>query len=173
MPPLIYSLPQKLRAIESLGADALLLIHFDEEFSQQTGGEFVRTWRATSGQIHSVCVGADFVFGHKRSGNVALLKKLGGEIGFHGSRAGRRLARRPGCQQHAHPRTIRAGDLDAASQMLGRPYAISRARGRRRPSWDASWVSRRPIWMRPDWFCRRTAFIPGDHRSAGRFIASR
>jgi len=27
VPPLIYSLPQKLRAIESLGADTLLLIH--------------------------------------------------------------------------------------------------------------------------------------------------
>ena len=42
MPPLIYSLPQKLRAIESLGAEALLLIHFDEPFSRQTGEEFIR-----------------------------------------------------------------------------------------------------------------------------------
>ena len=29
LPPLIYSLPQKVRAIESLGTDSLLLIHFD------------------------------------------------------------------------------------------------------------------------------------------------
>src|SRR5579883_1811750 len=32
VPPLIYSLPQKLRVIESLGADSLLLIHFDKAF---------------------------------------------------------------------------------------------------------------------------------------------
>src|SRR5947208_3104007 len=42
VPPLIYSLPQKLRAIESLGADTLLLIHFEKAFSEQTGEAFVR-----------------------------------------------------------------------------------------------------------------------------------
>src|SRR6185503_19749822 len=36
VPPLIYSLPQKLRAIDSLGPDATLLIHFDKAFSQKT-----------------------------------------------------------------------------------------------------------------------------------------
>src|SRR2546423_4238615 len=41
VPPLIYSLPQKLRAIESLGADTLLLIHFDKSFSEQTGDAFI------------------------------------------------------------------------------------------------------------------------------------
>src|SRR5258708_28268444 len=82
VPPLIYSLPQKLRAIESLGADALLLIQFDKKFSEQTGEEFTRSLTRDFGKIRSICVGADFVFGHKRSGNVALLKKLGGETGF-------------------------------------------------------------------------------------------
>src|SRR5512135_1141034 len=35
VPPLIYSLPQKLRAIESLGAEVLWLIPFDAAFSRQ------------------------------------------------------------------------------------------------------------------------------------------
>ena len=82
VPPLIYSLPQKLRAIESLGVDTLLLIHFDKKFSEQTGEEFIRRLARDIGKIQSICVGADFVFGHKRSGNVPLLKKLGGEMGF-------------------------------------------------------------------------------------------
>src|SRR5437016_1940954 len=42
VPPLIYSLPQKLRAIESLGTDTLLLVHFDKTFSEQTGEAFIR-----------------------------------------------------------------------------------------------------------------------------------
>ena len=119
VPPLIYSLPQKLRAIESLGADTLLLIHFDKAFSRQTGEEFVRGLARDVGQIQSLCVGADFVFGHKRSGNVALLKKLGGEIGFtvHGLAAvsldGRIVSSTR--IREAHSR----GRLDAASQMLG------------------------------------------------------
>jgi riboflavin kinase/FMN adenylyltransferase len=125
VPPLIYSLSQKLRAIESLGADTLLLIHFDEKFSQQTGEEFIHRLAREVGQIQSLCVGADFVFGHKRSGNVSLLKKLGSEIGFtvHG------LAAVSLDDQIVSSTRIReligAGDLDAASQMLGRPYALS------------------------------------------------
>lgn len=125
VPPLIYSLPQKLRAIETLGADTLLLIHFDETFSRQTGEAFIRSLVQDVGQIQSLCVGADFVFGHKRSGNVALLKELGGEIGFqvHGLAAvslDNQIVSSTRIRE-----LIRTGDLDTVSQMLGRPYAIS------------------------------------------------
>jgi riboflavin kinase/FMN adenylyltransferase len=125
VPPLIYSLPQKLRVIESLGVDALLLIHFDEIFSRQTGEEFIRCLAQEAGQIQSLCVGADFVFGHKRSGNVPLLKRLGSEIGFtvHGLAA---VSLDGQIVSSTRIREIiRAGNLDAVSQMLGRPYAIS------------------------------------------------
>jgi riboflavin kinase / FMN adenylyltransferase len=125
VPPLIYSLPQKLRAIELLGADALLLIQFDKKFSEQTGEEFIRSLTHDFGKVHSVCVGADFVFGHKRSGNVELLKKLGAELNFlvHGLAAVSLDGQVVSSTRIRE--TIRAGDFDAASQMLGRPYAIS------------------------------------------------
>jgi len=125
VPPLIYSLPQKLRAIESARADALLLIHFDEKFSRQTGEEFIRRLAHDLGKIQSLCVGMDFVFGHKRSGDVALLKKLGDKTGFavHGLAAVSLDGRTVSSTRIRG--AIRAGELDAASQMLGRPYAIS------------------------------------------------
>jgi riboflavin kinase / FMN adenylyltransferase len=125
VPPLIYSLPQKLRAIGALGVDAILLVQFDQPFSRQTGGEFIRNLRRDLGTIHSVCVGADFVFGYKRSGNVAVLKQLGNEIGFqvHGLAAVSLDGQVVSSTRIRE--AIRSGDLDAASQMLGRPYAIS------------------------------------------------
>ena len=125
VPPLIYSPSQKNRAIESLGADALFIIRFDKAFSGQTGEEFIRSLARDLGKIQSICVGADFVFGQKRSGNVALLKKLGGELGFtvHGLAA---VALDNQTVSSTRIReAIRASDFDAASQMLGRPYAIS------------------------------------------------
>ena len=125
VPPLIYSLPQKLRAIESLGADHLLLAGFDKKFSEQPGEAFVRGLARDLGSIQSICVGADFVFGHKRSGDVALLKKLGGETGFfvHGLSA---VSLDGWVVSSTRIReAIRAGKLDGASQMLGRPYAIA------------------------------------------------
>ena len=125
VPPLIYSAPQKFRALAALGADGLLVIRFDEAFSRQSGETFIRALARELGRIQSICVGADFVFGHQRSGNVALLKKLGGEIGFqvHGLAA---VALDGETVSSTRIReAIRAGDFDAASQMLGRAYALA------------------------------------------------
>lgn len=124
VPPLIYSLPQKLRAIEALGADAIWLIAFDQAFSQHTGEAFVRGLSRDFSQIYSICVGSDFHFGHKRSGNVALLKKLGAELGFivHGLAS---VALDGQTVSSTRIReAIRGGNFDIASQMLGRDYAL-------------------------------------------------
>ena len=124
VPPQIFSRSQKIRAIETLGAEALLEIRFDKAFSEQSGEAFIRGLVFGQGRIQSVCVGADFVFGHKRSGNVALLKKLGAEMGFqvHGLSA---VSLDGQVVSSTRIREmVRAGDFDAASQMLGRPYAI-------------------------------------------------
>jgi riboflavin kinase/FMN adenylyltransferase len=124
VPAQIFSRSQKLRAIESLGVDALLEITFNKTFSEKSGEVFLRELARDLGKIHSVCVGADFVFGHKRSGNVELLKKLGAELGFqvHGLAA---VALDGQVVSSTRIREmIRTGDFDAASQMLGRPYAI-------------------------------------------------
>lgn len=124
VPPQIFSRSQKVRAIESLGVDALLEIPFDQKFSEKPGEVFIRELARNLGRIFSICVGANFVFGHKRSGNVELLKKLGAELGFlvHGHGA---VALDGELVSSTRIREmIRTGNLDEASQMLGRPYAI-------------------------------------------------
>lgn len=125
VPPLIYSQAQKLRTIQSLGADTLLLLRFDRAFSEQTGDQFIRSLAHDIGVIRSICVGADFVFGYKRSGNVALLKKLGAELNFtvHGVAA---VALDGQIVSSTRIReAVRAGDFDAANQMLGRACSLS------------------------------------------------
>ena len=151
VPPNIYSRSQKLRVIEALGADALLEIPFDKTFSEKSGEEFIRelasdlasggarlgepqhsrTDEAAAGHrpalrsnIFSVCVGADFVFGRKRSGNVALLKTLGAELNFHVHGHAAVALDGETVSSTRIREAIRTGNLDAASQMLGRPYAI-------------------------------------------------
>lgn len=125
VPPLIYSLSQKLRTIESLGPEATLLIHFDKAFSEKTGEAFIRELATAWSGIQSICVGADFTFGYKRGGNVDLLKKLGAELKFsvHGMAAVSLDGKTVSSTRIREE--IRTGDLDAASQMLGRAYSIA------------------------------------------------
>jgi riboflavin kinase/FMN adenylyltransferase len=125
VPPLVYSLPQKLRAIEALGIDTLLLIHFNKAFSEQTGEAFIRGLARDLGHVQSLCVGANFVFGYKRGGNVELLRKLGAELKFavHGLAAVALDGRAVSSTRIRE--AIRAGDLDRVSQMLGRAYSLA------------------------------------------------
>jgi riboflavin kinase/FMN adenylyltransferase len=125
VPPLIYSLSQKLRVIESLGAHSLLLIHFDKAFSQQPGEEFIRRLASDLGGIQSLCVGSNFVFGYKRGGNVELLKKSGNELQFavHGMAAVSLDGEAVSSTRIRE--AIAAGDLDGVSQMLGRAYSLA------------------------------------------------
>lgn len=124
-PDLIYSLAQKLRAIEALGADVTWLIEFDEAFSRRSADDFVRNLARDFGHIHSVCVGSGFTFGHKRSGTVDFLRQLGKELHFivHGLAA---VALDGETVSSTRIRdAIRNGQLDGASQMLGRGYALA------------------------------------------------
>ncbi len=125
VPPLIYSLPQKLRVIESLGPEALLLVDFTKSYSLKTGEEFVRGLTRDLGKVRSICVGANFTFGSQRSGNVELLRKLGAELDFfvHGL-AAVSLDNRVVSSTRIRE-AIRSGSLDDASQMLGRAYSLS------------------------------------------------
>ena len=124
-PPLIYSLSQRLRVIESLGIDVALSIHFDQAFSEISGEQFIRALARDFRNLHSLCVGSAFTFGHRRSGNVELLKRLGKELHFmvHGlasvSLDGKVVS------STRIREAIRDGNLDAASQMLGRTYALA------------------------------------------------
>jgi riboflavin kinase/FMN adenylyltransferase len=124
IPPLIYPLSKKLRVIESMGIETTFLIHFDKDFSQIPAEEFIRGLARDFKNIHSVCVGSNFTFGHKRQGNVEFLKKLGDELKFtvHGLAAISLDGERVSSTRIRD--AIGNGNLDAASQMLGRTYSL-------------------------------------------------
>lgn len=125
VPPLIYSGPQKLRAIAALGADALVLLHFDEALSREPGEAFIRGLAGDLGRIRSLWVGTEFTFGHRRRGDVALLGKLGAEMGFvvHGVDAV--LFEGEVISSTRIREAIRMGRLELAGRMLGRPYSLA------------------------------------------------
>jgi riboflavin kinase / FMN adenylyltransferase len=125
VPPLIYSLPQKIRTLGELSVDTLLLLHFDNALCRQPGEVFIRNLARDLKRIQSICVGANFVFGHNRGGNVDLLKKLGQELRFavHGIASLALDGEAVSSTRIRH--CIRSGKLDLAGQMLGRAYSIA------------------------------------------------
>jgi len=124
VPPLIYPLAKKLAVIASFGVEAAYVIRFDNAFSQMPGAQFVRSLARDFQRITSICVGDGFMFGAHRSGNVALLQELGGQLGF-----AVHALRDVELDGHSVSSTrirdaVRAGDFALAGRMLGRPYEL-------------------------------------------------
>lgn len=125
IPPAVYSLEQKLDAIAALGADACLVIRFDEEFSRRSAGDFVNSLARDFGALRSICVGREFSFGYRRQGNVQLLEQLGRVHGYQVHALSAVALDGLTVSSTRIRECIRAGDLDGASQMLGRDYGIA------------------------------------------------
>jgi riboflavin kinase/FMN adenylyltransferase len=129
-PRLLCDLDQKLELLESTGIDLAVVIRFDEARADETAEEFVREVLVDCLRARTVIVGADFHFGKGRGGNVALLNELGPELGFdvHGmalvDTGGRPTADDRRVSSTAIRRALVAGEVEAATEMLGRPHEV-------------------------------------------------
>ncbi len=81
-PAPLLSNAQKVELLDATGLDATLMLEFDLARSQQAPEEFVREVLVEALQARVLLVGADFRFGARGAGDVALLETLGAEHGF-------------------------------------------------------------------------------------------
>lgn len=124
VPAIVSPLRQRLAILETLGVDAALVLPFDAALSRITGEDFIRHIASDLGSLRSLTVGEEFTFGHKRSGNVELLRRLGTELNFavdpvdgiefDGQRVSSTRIRE----------LLQAADFDAAARLLGRRWTL-------------------------------------------------
>ena len=130
---LISTTSQKLQAFESIGLDRAVVVRFDAKFSRISPESFVKDYLLARLGMRELCVGYDFAFGRNREGNLALLKKLSGSLGF------RLRIFSPSRSDHAIVSSTATrsllveAKLDEAKKLLGRFYSmdgtVERGRG--------------------------------------------
>lgn len=112
----------KLNLLEQQGVEMTYLTKFDKNFSQITPEAFFEEV-LTRLDVKSVVVGFDFTFGHMGKGTAETLKRLAegridvhivNPINIHGDKVSSTLIRE----------RLLEGELDSASDLLGRPYSI-------------------------------------------------
>lgn len=123
-PPRITSLEQKAKLLDQMGLDVLLVVNFDRDFSRTTAETFVKDFLHRRLGVEEVYVGEDFVFGHRRGGDVELLEDIGEELGFTAVGLDDVTTRGERISSTRIRRAILEGRVEAATEMLGRPHAI-------------------------------------------------
>ncbi len=128
-PSLLTSLDHKLELL--VGADlvdVVCVLPFDEGRSKETAEDFVHEVLVGLLGVRLVVVGADFHFGHHRGGNVALLQRMGADLGFEVIGLGlvapeSDLVHEPYSSTRVRHR-LAAGDVAGAAELLGRTHEV-------------------------------------------------
>ena len=81
-PAPLLSNAQKIELLDESGLDATLMLEFNQERASQAPEDFVREVLVDTLHARVLLVGADFRFGSKGAGDVALLETLGEQYGF-------------------------------------------------------------------------------------------
>jgi riboflavin kinase/FMN adenylyltransferase len=125
-PLLLTDLEQKVELLEETGVDEVAVLTFDEERAAEPAEEFVHELLLGRLGARAVVVGSNFRFGHRHRGDVELLAKLGGELGFE-VRALELVAdddARTAVSSSRIRALVEAGELEHASRLLGRPHQL-------------------------------------------------
>lgn len=124
-PPRLTLARAKYQGLRELGADGIGLLRFDAGLSAMSAGDFVRKLLVERLHAREVWIGPEFRFGHRRGGDIGVLQRMGGELGFaaheiapvhcdDGERVSSTRIRE----------ALKVGDFAHAEKLLGRPYAI-------------------------------------------------
>lgn len=123
-PPLLQTLDQKIEAMGALGIKQTIVIHFDREFSRIRAEDFLREVVVDRLQAKEVYLGRGFFFGHEREGNIDLLRKVSGKLGFVADEVPEVRLRGKRIGSTRIRELLLAGRVNLARRMLGRPYGV-------------------------------------------------
>lgn len=123
-PLLLTATRHKISLLQELGFRQALILPFNQELAATHPDEFVGLLAKAARPLAAVCVGRTWCFGKGRTGNLERLAHLGAQLHF-------REIGVPEVEIDGEPvsstriRTaIAEGDLNRASRLLGRPYAV-------------------------------------------------
>lgn len=82
IPTQISTLRDKVQTLAKHRVEQIVLVHFDQKIANMAADDFIRELLVRGLNTRRVLVGDDFRYGHKRSGDIQLLRRAGRHYGF-------------------------------------------------------------------------------------------
>ena len=122
----INSLRDKLTRISSAGIEQIAVLPFNQAMAQMSPEAFIKSLLIEQLNMRWLMVGNDFRFGHRRGGDVAMLRAAALTYGFTlevleqiEDAQGQRIS----SSQVRH--AMQAGDMGRVTTLLGRPWCVT------------------------------------------------
>ena len=123
-PPLLQTFDQKIEALGVLGIEQTIVLRFTPEFASVRAHEFLSDVVMDRLHAREVYLGKGFAFGHKREGNIELLRRVGGELGFVAGEVPEVRLRGRRVSSSKIRELLTRGHVNLVRRMLGRPYGV-------------------------------------------------
>jgi riboflavin kinase/FMN adenylyltransferase len=123
-PPLLQTFDQKVEGFGVLGIEQTIVVRFTKDFSNVSARDFINDVVMDRLHAREVYLGKGFAFGHNREGNIELLKRLGGELGFIAGEVPEVKFRGQRVSSSKIRELLARGQVNLARRMLGRPYGV-------------------------------------------------
>ncbi|MFC3033895.1 bifunctional riboflavin kinase/FAD synthetase [Pseudoalteromonas fenneropenaei] len=124
-PARLTRLRDKLVLLEKFGIERVICVSFNAKFANLAAEEFITDVLVNKLGVRALTVGDDFRFGHKRTGDFALLQQLGEPLGMtvKSTASYRQLDIR--VSSTLIREALSFGDIERANAMLGHNYSIA------------------------------------------------
>ncbi len=122
---LLTTLTEKVKLLEELGVDHLIILPFTKELSQMSSEEFIREILVEKVQTKTLVIGYDHKFGKNREGSFEYLKSHSHLFGFDMEEISRQDVDDLAVSSTKIRTALAQGDISTASKYLGRPYFLS------------------------------------------------
>jgi riboflavin kinase / FMN adenylyltransferase len=123
-PKLLMTKSQRLESLHSAGISCVAVVRFTRELSEWDPEMFIRTVLVDWLRVSEVWVGANFLFGHGRSGNFTVLRTLGQHYGFRADKIDPVRYKDFVVSSTRIRRLVSEGRVDEAGALLGHPYFV-------------------------------------------------
>ena len=123
-PPLLTTFEQKMRLIAAEGVEVGLRVPFTDAFAQQPPEAFIQEVLCGAIGARELVVGYDFRFGHRRAGTVEYLQDAAATYGYRVTVVSAISVAGLTVSSSNIRALIQRGDVEEASRLLGRYYAI-------------------------------------------------
>jgi riboflavin kinase/FMN adenylyltransferase len=124
-PSRLNRLREKLDGLERYGVDRVVVLRFDRRMQGMGAVEFVDRLLVEGLGVRHLVVGHDFRFARRREGTVDTLRAAGVRHGFTVEEIGEFLVDGERVSSSLVREALNRGDLDRATQLLGRPYRMA------------------------------------------------
>ena len=121
---MISTREQRYRMFAEAGIEIVIAIPFTLELSRTSAESFLCDLVIPRVAPRKIIIGTPFRFGHRRSGDVALLKELGRQRGFEAEGIGEVDSDGATISSTRIRAALLAGNVSAGARMLGHPFEL-------------------------------------------------